>query len=110
MPARITPGKVQLLTRSGLDWTAKYPTTAAALTKLPVRSAYLDGELCAVRPNGVSDFSLMQQASDPDGAALVYFLFDLLELNGEPIAAMPLAERKRRLHRLAAPRHRLQPP
>jgi ATP-dependent DNA ligase len=65
MAARITPGKVQLLTRSGLDWTAKYPTTAAALTKVPVRSAYLDGELCAVRPNGVSDFSLMQQASDP---------------------------------------------
>jgi bifunctional non-homologous end joining protein LigD len=97
MAARITPGKVQLLTRSGLDWTAKYPTTAAALTKLPVRSAYLDGELCAVRPNGVSDFSLMQQASDPDGAALVYFLFDLLELSGEPIATMPLAERKSRL-------------
>jgi ATP-dependent DNA ligase len=63
MAARITPGKVQLL-----DWTAKYPATAAALTKLPVRSAYLDGELCAVRPNGVSDFALIQQASDNDGA------------------------------------------
>ena len=71
--------------------------TATALTKLPIQSAYLDGELCAVRPNGVSDFALMQQASDRDGAGLVYFLFDLLELNGEPIAAMPLAERKSRL-------------
>jgi hypothetical protein len=61
--ARITPGKAQLLTRSGLDWTAKYPTIAVALTKLPVQSAYLDGELCAVRPNGVSDFGLMQQSA-----------------------------------------------
>jgi bifunctional non-homologous end joining protein LigD len=43
MAARVTPGKAQLLTRSGLDWTAKYPAIAAALTKLPVRSAYLDG-------------------------------------------------------------------
>jgi bifunctional non-homologous end joining protein LigD len=72
MAAPITAGKVQLLTRSGLDWTAKYPATAGILTKLPVRSAYLDGELCAVRPNGVFDFSLMQEASDRGGASLVY--------------------------------------
>ena len=34
MAARIDSGKVQLLTRSGLDWTAKYPATAAAFAKL----------------------------------------------------------------------------
>jgi ATP-dependent DNA ligase len=39
----------------------------------------------------------MQQASDRGGAGLVYFLFDLLEVNGEQIAAMPLSERKSRL-------------
>jgi ATP-dependent DNA ligase len=38
----------------------------------------------------------MQQASDRAGADLICFLFDLLELNGEPIAALPLAERKSR--------------
>jgi ATP-dependent DNA ligase len=37
---------VRLLTRSGLDWTATYPATAAAIAKLKVRTAYLDGELC----------------------------------------------------------------
>src|SRR5208283_4877328 len=47
--ARIDQGAVQLLTRSGLDWTAKYPATAAALATLKVESAYLDGELCGVR-------------------------------------------------------------
>ena len=71
MATRTTPGKVQLLTRSGLDWTAKYPATAAALTKLPVQSAYLDGELCAVRPNGISDFGLMQQASTDSRATII---------------------------------------
>jgi bifunctional non-homologous end joining protein LigD len=39
----------------------------------------------------------MQQASDRGGAGLVYYLFDLLELNGEPIADAQLAERKSRL-------------
>jgi ATP-dependent DNA ligase len=54
MAARIESGRVKLLTRSGLDWTAKYPTTAAEFAELKVRTAYLDGELCGVRPDGVT--------------------------------------------------------
>ena len=56
MAARIDRGKVQLLNRSGLDWTEKYPATAAALAKLKVKSAYIDGELCGVRADGVTSF------------------------------------------------------
>jgi ATP-dependent DNA ligase len=47
--ARIDRGRVNLVTRSGLDWTAKYARTAAAFAKLKVKSAYIDGELCGVR-------------------------------------------------------------
>ncbi len=97
--ARIDHGAIQLLTRSGLDWTVKYPATAA-LAKLRVKSAYLDGELCGVRPDGVTSFALMQQGSDRGGAGLVYFAFDLLELDGEDLAALPLLDRKTRLARL----------
>jgi ATP dependent DNA ligase domain len=57
MAARIDHGDVQLLTRSGLDWTEKYPETAAALAKLPVTTAYLDGELCGVGADGVTSDS-----------------------------------------------------
>jgi bifunctional non-homologous end joining protein LigD len=57
MHARIDRGHVQLVTRTGLDWTAKYPTTAAALRVLPVQQGYLDGELCAVSETGVTSFS-----------------------------------------------------
>ena len=39
MAARIERGKAQLLTRSGLDWTAKYPATTAAFARLPVKTA-----------------------------------------------------------------------
>src|SRR3954471_23157699 len=54
MHARIDRGEVQILTRTGLDWTANYPAVAAALRKLPVGQAYLDGELCGVRPDGTT--------------------------------------------------------
>ena len=64
MSAQIEDGTIQLLTRAGLDCTAKYPATAAALAKLKVKSAYLDRELCGVRPDGVTSFELMQQASE----------------------------------------------
>ena len=60
MAARIEHGKVQLLTRTGLNWTTKYPAIAAALAKLRVKTAYIDGELCGVRPDGVTSFSIMQ--------------------------------------------------
>jgi ATP-dependent DNA ligase len=98
MHARLDRGAVRLLTRTGLDWTHKYPAIAAAVTSLPARQAYLDGELCGVRPDGTTSFSLIQNASDTgNSGALVFFLFDLLHLDGEAIAPMPVTERKERL-------------
>jgi DNA ligase D-like protein (predicted ligase) len=101
MHARLHGGRDELLTRTGLDWTHKYPLIAAALSALPTRQAYLDGELCGVRPDGKTSFSLIQAASDSGNAdALVSFLFDLLYLDGEVISAAPLRERKERLRDL----------
>jgi ATP-dependent DNA ligase len=88
----------RLLTRTGLDWTDKYSATAAALAGLPLQEAYIDGELCAVAPNGVTSFSLMQAAADSRRtAALVYFAFDLLYIDGENLMAEPFVARKERL-------------
>jgi DNA ligase D-like protein (predicted ligase) len=96
--ARIDAGNVRLLTRAGLDWTRKYPPIAAALKELPVGTAYLDGELCGVRPDGTTSFSIIQAASDSGNAdALVFFLFDLLFLDGEDLTGLPLSDRKTRL-------------
>lgn len=72
MHGRIERGDVRLLTRTGLNWTDKYPPIADALAKLPVRSAYLDGELCGVRPDGTTSFSMMQAASNPAALAFSY--------------------------------------
>src|ERR1700751_3511800 len=81
MHARLDRGAVRLLTRTGLDWTYKYPALAASLSSLDARQAYFDGEFCGVYPDGITSFGMIQAASDADTAAgLVYFIFDLLHL------------------------------
>src|ERR1700730_14902430 len=101
MHARLDRGRVSLLTRTGLDWTHKYSSIAAVLAVLPARQAYLDGELCGVRSDGKTSFSMIQTASDSGNAtALVFFLFDLLYLDGEVISSSPPLERKERLRDL----------
>jgi DNA ligase D-like protein (predicted ligase) len=103
MAARISDSHVALLTRSGLDWTAKYPSIVAALKKLKVHSAYIDGELCGVGPDGIPSFALTQAATDGTARVhLVYYVFDLLFIDGEAIGFMPLIERKARLQKTLA--------
>jgi bifunctional non-homologous end joining protein LigD len=103
MHARLDRGAARLLTRTGLDWTHKYPAIAAAVASIGAEQAYLDGELCGVRPDGITSFSMIQAASDSgNAAALVFFLFDLLYLDGENVSAQPLVERKAKLAALLA--------
>src|SRR5215204_3159573 len=103
MHARIERGEVRLLTRTGLNWTDKYPPIAEALAVLPVRSAYLDGELCGVRSDGTTSFSMIQAACDAgNAAALVFFLFDCLYVDREDLRPMPLVRRKAQLAELLA--------
>ena len=101
MHARIDGADVKLLTRTGLDWSHRYRRTIEALRGLKVKSAYIDGELCALRPDGVPAFSRLQAAMDEGRTdELVLFVFDLLFLNGESTTRLPLTERKARLKRL----------
>jgi DNA ligase D-like protein (predicted ligase) len=103
MHARLDRGAVKLLTRTGLDWTHKYPAIAKAVAALDARQAYLDGELCGVGPDGTTSFNIVQLASDSgNAAALVFFLFDLLYLDGEDLRPRPLIDRKERLSALLA--------
>ncbi len=103
MAARIDRGRVQLLTRTGLDWSDKYPSAVAAIAKVRAGSAYLDGELCGVGDDGLPSFSLTQAASDGfRRVRIVYFAFDLLHLDGCDTARQPLIERKALLQPLVA--------
>ena len=103
MAARIDRGRAQLLTRTGLDWSGKYPSVIAALAQIRAKTAYLDGELCGVGDDGLPSFSQTQAASDGErGVRLIYYAFDLLHLDGRDTAAFPLIERKALLEPLIA--------
>ncbi|MBN2973680.1 DNA ligase D [Roseomonas aeriglobus] len=95
----VAGGKAKVYTRTGLDWTEKFPGVAAAAAQLPVDSALIDGEIVAFK-DGKPDFSTLQEAISNGGNGLAMFAFDLLELDGEDIAARPLVERKDRLRPL----------
>jgi bifunctional non-homologous end joining protein LigD len=97
MHARLDAGKVQILSRRGNDWTDKYPAIARDIARLPVKNVYLDGELCGLLPDGRTSFNLIQNATDTGQGSLVFFLFDVLFLEGENLTALPLVERKARL-------------
>jgi bifunctional non-homologous end joining protein LigD len=97
MHSRLDAGCVQILTRRGNDWTDKYPGITKAISGLPAQSAYLDGELCGVLPDGRTAFNLIQNASDTGEGSLIFFLFDLLFLDGKNLMALPLVDRKMRL-------------
>jgi DNA ligase D-like protein (predicted ligase) len=109
MAARIDNGRVQLLTRTGLDWTAKYPSAVTALANVNVKSAYLDGELCGVDEAGLPSFAHTQAATDGErGVHVVYYAFDLLHIGGWDISNLELIKRKELLEPLVANKHGLQ--
>jgi bifunctional non-homologous end joining protein LigD len=64
MAVRIANKRIQLLTRTGLDWSGKYPSVIANLARLPVKAVYLDGELCGIGDDGLPSFAQIQAASD----------------------------------------------
>jgi len=96
MHTRLDAGRAQILTRRGNDWTKKYPAIARSIAGLPAQNAYLDGELCGVLPDGRTSFNLIQNATD-SAEGSVFFLFDLLFLDGENLTALRLVGRKARL-------------
>jgi bifunctional non-homologous end joining protein LigD len=89
---------VQLLTRTGLDWTHRMKSVGEAIREVPVDSAIFDGEVVVLEPDGTSSFANLQAAFQ-DGAThkLTYFVFDLLHLDGHNTRDLPLRERKKLL-------------
>ena len=96
---RVADGVATLKTRTGLDWTPKFSSIAAAAGELP--NALIDGEVAVLDDKGHSSFSGLQAAlSADDQNAFVLFAFDLLFLGGEDLRPVPLAQRKQALEPL----------
>ncbi|HEY1075076.1 MAG TPA: DNA ligase D, partial [Fontimonas sp.] len=103
MLAAVADGKVALRSRNGLDWTGTLPSIAAALGKLKIKSAVIDGELCYIDDRGLSVFQKLQNAlprglgKPADTQRLYFYVFDLLFQDGIDVRDEPLLDRKHRL-------------
>ncbi len=104
--ARLVAGEgATLASRRGNDLTERFRTVAGALPRaVRTPDCVLDGEVCALDERGRSSFSLMQQGKAD--TPIVYFVFDVLEIEGEPVAQLPLTERRERLAALLDRRNR----
>ena len=96
MQAHLRDGRVTLYTRSCLDWTARFPTIAADVARLPAGKLILDGEVISADAKGRPSFSALQDdLKRRRHDRMVYYAFDLLHLDGFDPRAAPPAERKR---------------
>jgi bifunctional non-homologous end joining protein LigD len=96
---RVEAGAPILRTRTGLDWTARFPPIAKAAIALP--DCLMDGEAVALDAKGHPSFSALQATlSGEQRAPMVYFVFDLLHDAKRDLRDQPLETRKRLLRSL----------
>jgi bifunctional non-homologous end joining protein LigD len=94
---RIENGRITLLSRNGKDWTEAFEEIARAARAMKARTALLDGEVCMVLPDGRTSFQALQNRAE---GRLVYFVFDLLHLDGRDFIPEPLDVRKEALRKI----------
>lgn len=99
--AKIKKGKVELITRNGLDWTEKYVPLDKEFKKLKLENAIFDGEIIVPDEKGHSHFSSLQIAiKNRKMDRALFYLFDLLYLNGNDLRSKPLEIRKQLLKKI----------
>ena len=99
--AVINEGEVELWSRNYKSLTGAYPEVVAALEKLSCTNAVIDGEIVALDAEGRSRFQLLQGRSLPGPRpTIVYYMFDLLHLDGRSLLQLPLEQRQQALQAL----------
>ena len=103
--ARVAGGEAVLRSRKDQDYSARFENVAKELVKaLKTPDAVVDGEVCALDDLGRPSFSAMQQGKQ--GTPVVYYVFDLLEVEGQSLVDLPLSVRRARLEKLLDRRNR----
>ena len=98
-----TDKKVSLLSRNENELAARFPEIVEAIKNLPARECLIDGEVVALDEEGRSSFQLLQAREMEGQKSPVYFYaFDLLQLDGKSLLALPLEARKNVLEKLCA--------
>ena len=99
-----TKDKVRLFSRRVNDVTKDFAGIAEAVAKLPVANAVFDGEVVALDEHGHASFQLLQnsrkQALEKKSGTLVYYIFDVLNLEGKDLTGLTLLKRKEMLEQV----------
>jgi len=91
--------EAELVSRNDNDLTERFPSVVRALQRaVRTPDCVLDGEVCALDEQGRATFSAMQQGRAE--TRYIYVVFDVLEIDGEPVVDLPLVERRERLEQL----------
>jgi bifunctional non-homologous end joining protein LigD len=98
----LSKGNVEILSRNNKSFDSKFSPLYQQLQNWSV-NAILDGEIVVLGDNGLSDFSALQNWHGSQDGKLVYYLFDILSLNGEDLTSFPLSRRRELLESLELP-------
>ncbi|XXX79497.1 non-homologous end-joining DNA ligase [Sorangium sp. So ce134] len=98
--ARVEDGRVRLVDERGKEQEGRFEPIAAAIAGLGLKSALLDGEVAVLRRDGTTAPPPPRAKAAARAGEIVYFVFDLLYLEGHDLMASPLSARKRALQRL----------
>jgi bifunctional non-homologous end joining protein LigD len=102
---RVDDRKIQLMTRNGLDWSARFPALLTELTRLALPAGWYDGEVVALNGKGVPDFGRLQASFEESQARdAILYLFDVPFHRGFDLRAAPLSARRALLARVLAAR------
>jgi bifunctional non-homologous end joining protein LigD len=93
---------VRIFSRLPRELTAEYPKIVEALQRLPARDAVLDGEIAALDPKGFTSFQLLQNRRSSQSLNILFYVFDLLHLDGRDLKNVPLVQRRELLEALMA--------
>jgi bifunctional non-homologous end joining protein LigD len=90
-------GVPKLLTRRGHDWTHRMTLIAEALSQLPANNLVVDGEVIVPDKDGRGDFSALEAAlgEGRHSQSMLFYIFDIMHLDGFDLRAAPLLDRKR---------------
>jgi bifunctional non-homologous end joining protein LigD len=111
-------GAPRFVSRNQNDLTAQYPELSNIAGSIDGKRVVLDGEIVALDEHGVSKFQLLQPRMGRKNRAeierltaktrLVYYVFDLLHLDGFDLTSCALLDRKKTLEAILGPARNLR--
>lgn len=107
LAVHIEPTGVRILTRSGHDWTHRFPAIEQAAQALGPATMIIDGEAVVLDDEGRSDFGLLQKSLGASGKTAgnrasdaILYAFDLIYLDGHDLRNVEYRSRRHLLEEM----------